>query len=404
MKALALVVFLVACGHQDEAGPEGPPGPPGEVGPQGPKGDTGERGPGGGDPGPPGPAGPIGPAGPAGATGADGATGPAGPAGATGPMGPIGPAGMTGAVGPMGPAGPQGPPGTGNPGPQGPAGPAGSGAYTEDANAFAGFTVAKTDGNGGGRDGMHARCAAELPGSHLCHASEYQLTNSATTVPAAGAWIDPSILPYALSADSDLTTESAPGFGREDNAFTCASWTSNANSGTWSSTFLRADGVTVQTSSNTFPAPAACDVQRPLACCNGAAKVQFAGFTTVAPDGAGLGTGRPGMHAACNAQFAGSHMCHIAEYLRTGSGTPVPTTGAWLDPSVNERNELVTGGSGRFGRMTSRFTCNGWTTNTATGTWSSTHLDVDGSAHLQSSNTFPQQIGCTAHRPIACCR
>lgn len=328
--------------------------------------------------------------------------GPMGVIGMTGPQGMTGPAGPTGATGATGATGPAG---MGNPGPQGPAGPAGSGALTEDANAFAGFTAATTDGNGGGRDGMHARCAAEFTGSHLCHASEYQQTNSATSVPASGAWLDPSILPYALSADSDLTTESAPGFGREDFSFTCTSWTSNANSGTWSSTFLRPDGVTQQTSSNSFPAPAACDVQRPLACCNGAPKVQFAGFTTVQPDGAGVGpNGRPGMHAACGAQFAGSHMCHIAEYLRTGSATAVPATGAWLDPSVNERNEIVTGGSGRFGRMTSRFTCNGWTTNTSTGTWSSTHLDVDGSAHLQSSNSFPAPVGCTAHRPIACCR
>lgn len=401
MKALALVLFLVACGHQEDAGPEGPPGPQGEPGPPGPKGDTGERGPGGGDPGPQGPAGPVGPAGPAGPTGPAGAIGPAGPMGAIGMMGPAGP---TGASGAQGPAGPQGPPGTGNPGPQGPAGPAGSGAYTEDANAFAGFTVAKTDGNGGGRDGMHARCAAEFPGAHLCHVAEYQLTNSATTVPAAGAWLDPSILPYALTTSDDQTIEGGPGFGREDFSYTCSSWTSNANSGTWSSMYLRPDGVTIRTSSNTSPAPAACDAQRSLACCNGAPKVAFAGFTTVQPDGAGFGTGRPGMHAACSAQFAGSHMCHIAEYLRTGSGTPVPAAGAWLDPSVNERDDVVTGGAARFGRMTSRFTCNGWTTNTATGSWSSTHLDVDGSAHLQSSNTFPQQVGCTAHRPIACCR
>ena len=304
----------------------------------------------------------------------------------------------------MGPTGATGPAGTGNPGPQGPAGPAGNGAYSEDVAAFAGFTATLSTGNGGGRDGMHARCAAEFAGAHLCHISEYQLTNSATTVPASGAWIDPSIIPYALSSDSDLTFESAPGFGREDFSYTCASWTSSATSGTWSSSFLRPDGSVQATSSNTSPAPPGCDVPRALACCNGAPKVQFAGFTAIHPDGAGVGNGRPGMHAACAAEFSGSHMCHIAEYLRTGSGTPVPAIGAWIDPSVNEHNDLVTGGSPRFGRMTARSSCNGWTTNTAAGTWSSTHLDVDGAAHLQSSNTSPQQVGCTAHRAIACCR
>lgn len=324
--------------------------------------------------------------------------------GIMGVMGPPGANGASGAMGPAGPQGPAGPAGAGNPGPQGPAGPAGNGAYSEDIAAFAGYTAALTDGNAGGRDGMHARCAAEFSGSHLCHISEYQLANSATTVPASGAWIDPSILPYALSSDSDLTYESAPGFGREDFSFTCFSWTSNTSTGTWSASFLRADGLVQSTSSNVAPAQPACNLQRALACCNGAPKVQFAGFTTVQPDGAGVGNGRPGMHAACASEFTGSHMCHIAEYLRTGSGTTIPATGAWLDPSVNERNEIVTGGSPRFGRMTSRYSCNGWTTNTASGSWSSTHLDTDGSAHLQSSNVFPAQIGCTAHRPIACCK
>lgn len=328
-----------------------------------------------------------------------GAIGLMGPMGMTGPTGPQGPAGMTGPQGPAGPAG------SGNPGPQGPAGPTGNGAYSEDIAAFAGFTTQVTDGNAGGRDAMHARCAAEFTGSHLCHISEYQLTNSATPVPSGGAWIDPSVVPYETGGN-DTTWNSAVGFGREDSSFNCFSWTSNASTGTWSTTFLRSDGVVQATSSNTFPAPPACNVSRALACCNGAPKVTLAGFTTVTPDGAGVtpNGGRPAMHAACNAQFAGSHMCHISEYLRTQSGTAVPAAGAWLDPSVNEADEVVTSGAARFGRETSRWTCAGWTTNTATGSWSSTHLDVDGSAHLQSSNTFPQQIGCTAHRPIACCK
>lgn len=326
-------------------------------------------------------------------------------------MGPMGMTGTTGSAGPAGPAGPMGlqgptgPAGTGNPGPQGPVGPAGNGAYGEDINAFAGFTAQLTDGNAGGRDAMHARCAAEFTGSHLCHISEYQLANSATLVPASGAWIDPSVIPHAASS-TDTTFNSAVGFGREDSSFNCFAWTSNTSTGTWSTTFLRADGVVQATTSNTAPAQPACNLQRALACCNGAPKVQLAGFTTVQPDGAGAtpGAGRPGMHAACNAQFAGSHMCHIAEYLRANSPVPVPATGAWLDPSVNENDDTVTGGAARFGRETSSFTCFGWTSNTATGAWSSTHLDVDGNAKLQSSNSFPQQIGCTARRPIACCR
>lgn len=309
-----------------------------------------------------------------------------------------GPAGATGAQGPAGATGPQGPAGSGNPGPQGPAGPAGTGAYTEDIAAFAGFTVATTDGNAGGRDAMHAKCATEFTGSHLCHISEYQLANSATSVPAGGAWIDPSVLPTT----GDITTDGAYANGREDYSYTCASWTS-ASATSFSASFLRADGNVQLTSSNTFPTPPACNVQRALACCNGAPKIQLAGFTTLQVDGAGTGAGRPGMHAACAAQFTGSHMCHIAEYLRADSASTVPATGAWLDPSIDENGEVATGGSPRFGRETSSYTCNGWTINTQN-PGSASYLGTDGAAHLESSNTFPNPPGCSAHRPIACCK
>jgi len=323
--------------------------------------------------------------------------------GAMGLIGPMGPAGATGTNGTNGAPGTPGTNGTnGNPGPQGPAGPAGNGAYSEDIAAFAGFTAATTNGAAGGRDAMHARCAAEFAGSHLCHISEYQLTNSPTTVPATGAWIDPSIMAYALSAGSDLTFDSAPAFGREAFNYTCASWTSSSNT-SFQTTFLRPDGRVQSASSSTAPTPPACDVQRPLACCNGAPKTSVAGFTTVTPDGAGFGTGRPGMHAACAAQFTGSHMCHIAEYLRAGSPVSVPASGAWIDPSLNERNEIVFGGSPRFGRMTQQYTCSGWTNNSGT-SYQATFLDVDGSAHTQTSSSAPLQIGCAAQRPIVCCR
>ena len=332
-----------------------------------------------------------------------GPMGPMGPMGMTGPMGTTGSAGPAGTPGAAGPAGPTGPAGSGNPGPQGPAGPAGSGAYGEEINAFAGFTAATTDGNAGGRDAMHARCAAEFTGAHLCHISEYTQANSATSVPATGAWIDPSIIPYSLSSDSDLTVNGAIGYGREDFSYTCFSWTSNASTTSFSSSYLGPDGRINLTSSNTFPTPPACNVQRPLACCNGTPKVQFAGFTTLSPDGAGTGKGRPGMHAACAAEFSGSHMCHIAEYLRTDSATSVPAGGAWLDPSVNEHGDVVTGGSPRFGRETQSYTCTGWTNNSPT-SFAATYVGADGSAHLESSNTFPTPVGCTAHRPIACCK
>jgi len=315
-----------------------------------------------------------------------------GPIGMTGPMGPPGVKGDAGAIGPAGPLG--------NPGPQGPAGPAGSGALTEDAAAFAGFTSATYDGNAGGRDAMHARCAAELANAHLCHASEYLLTTSATPIPASGAWIDSSMMPYALSFEGQFTLESSHGFGRWTQS-TCQNWTS-ASATSFAATFIAANGRVQSVSSNTAPTPPGCNTQRALACCNGAAKVRFAGFTTLVVDGAGTGGGRPGMHGACAAQFAGSHMCHVAEYLRAASSQSVPTTGAWLDPSGNERGEVTTGGSPRLGRWTSTFSCNSWTSNVQDGP-NTTFLDVDGAAKLTSPSTAPLPIGCAAQRAIACC-
>ncbi|HEY5922471.1 MAG TPA: hypothetical protein VIV11_12405 [Kofleriaceae bacterium] len=394
MKRLALVM-LIACGSSDTDG-EGVPGPqgdPGEVGPQGPAG----------------PQGPIGPAGPQGLAGADGVAGalgpmgPMGPMGLQGPAGPMGPMGATGATGMMGMPGVQGPAGPqGNPGPQGPTGPAGNGAYSEDVAAFAGFTAAKYDGSAGGRDAMHARCATEFAGAHLCHAAEYIATNSPTLVPASGAWLDPSVLPYSLSFDASLTFEGGPGTGRWTGSYTCSSWTNNSSS-SFSSTYLAASGQITTASSGTAPLPPGCNVQRSLACCNGAPKVQFAGFSSMITNGGSIAGGRPGMHGVCAAEFAGAHMCHAAEYLRATSGVTIPTSGAWLDPSVSERDEMVLDGSPRFGRWTSSYTCTGWTNPSGT-SFSSTFLDVDGDIKTHSSGTAPLPIGCAAQRAIACCR
>jgi hypothetical protein len=379
----------------------GEPGPPGEKGDKGDKGDTGERGepgpvgPGGGDPGPQGPEGPQGPQGPAGPAGPMGAMGPMGPIGMTGPAGP---AGTNGAQGPQGPQGPIGPPGSGNPGPQGPAGPAGNGAYGEDIAAFAGFTQTLSTGNAGGRDGMHAKCAAEFPGSHFCHVSEYHLTGSATTVPASGAWIDPSV-----DVNGDFTLDSSTSFGREARSTTCTAWTTDSETN-FTTTFLQPNGRVTTASSGTLPRPPGCGTLRALACCNGAPKVIFAGFTTATNTGGGFSAnGRPGMHAACNAELPGSHMCHIAEYQRANSPVSVPASGAWIDPSVDELGDFTLGAAPRFGRETSESTCAGWT-NSLTSNGTATYLGADGIGHTESSGTLPQPPGCGATRPIACCR
>ena len=391
-------------GEPGPPGEKGDKGDPGDKGDKGDKGDQGPIGPGGGDPGPQGPAGETGPAGPTGPTGPMGAMGPMGPMGMMGPIGPTGPAGTNGtngapgAQGPAGPQGPMGPPGAGNPGPQGPVGPAGNGAYGEDVAAFAGFTATLSTGNAGGRDGMHAKCAAEFPGAHLCHVSEYQLAGSATTVPASGAWIDPSV-----DVNGDFTLDSSTSFGREARSSTCSAWTTDSST-SFTTTYMQPNGRVVTASSGTLPKPPGCETPRALACCNGAPKIIFAGFTTAANTGGGFNAnGRPGMHAVCNAEFPGSHMCHIAEYQRAGSPASVPTSGAWVDPSVDELGDFTLGAAPRFGRETSDSTCAGWT-NSLTSSGTATYLGPDGTGHTESSGTLPQPPGCGAIRPIACCK
>ena len=248
-----------------EPGSAGLPGEKGEKGDRGDKGEKGDRGDKGeaGPPGSPGAAGPTGLAGPAGMTGAAGPMGPAGPMGAMGPIGPAGPKGdpgMTGTAGPMGPPGAAGPSGAagaagakGDPGPQGPPGPSGSGAYSEELGTFAGFTATTYTGAiSGGRPGAHALCAAAFPGAHLCHASEYIQSESATTVPMSGAWVDPSTL------DGDYTRMGGmPGSGRHVFGSSCSSWSTaaTASTGFWITT------------SGTISSAGDCSASRAVACC-----------------------------------------------------------------------------------------------------------------------------------------
>lgn len=373
-------------GIQGDVGPIGPAGPQGDVGPtgatgaQGPMGMMGPQG----LQGPQGPAGPQGLAGATGAAGAAGATGAAGPTGATGatgdigpagpagPMGAVGPTGATGSQGLQGPAGPPGP--AGNPGPQGPAGPPGSGAYSEDEWGFAGFTANSYLGNLGGRHIGHSICAAEFPGAHLCHSSEFIQSTTTAVVPAAGAWLDPSV-----TLDGVYTAGGAPSFGRNTGSYTCNQWTDNT--GAYSGTYVKPSGG--------ISNGGVCTTVKPLACCNAAPKVAFAGFTGAFASM----SGRSAMHAACSAEFSGAHMCHTAEYLRTDSSMTPPAVGAWLDPSMDVTGGYTAAGSAAFGRSVGSYTCNDWTD--LTGAYSGTY--VLPSAGISNGGN------CTTQKPIACC-
>ena len=128
----------------------------------------------------------------------------------------------------------------------------------------------------------------------------------------------------------------------------------------------------------------------PLACCNGLPSGAFAGFT-VAP---GPMNGRPGMHLACDTEFAGSHMCHAAEYLGTVSTAAPPAGGAWLDSSVTPRGFQTEGGAPSFGR---------WVGTSGTCRyWASTSTSYAGLV-LSSSGELDYDVSCDTPRPVACC-
>ncbi|MDQ3337436.1 MAG: hypothetical protein M4D80_19920 [Myxococcota bacterium] len=116
---------------------------------------------------------------------------------------------------------------------------------------FRGFTAATTSGAAGGRAAMHARCAAEFAGSHLCHLSEYTRAASSVTPPANGAWMDDSTYHNRFENRGAL-----PRSGRTVHANgACQAWTSN-NQFANAFAMNAAGGVRGN-----------CDVPRVLACC-----------------------------------------------------------------------------------------------------------------------------------------
>jgi hypothetical protein len=309
-----------------------------------------------------------------------------------GPPGPPGPQGATGPQGPAGPAGPEGPQGAqGVTGAQGPAGSR----WGEDAAVFAGFTTTAITGVGGGPEAMNARCASAFAGAHFCHASEYGLSNSATPVPAGGAWVDMSGGIGWYQGDEAMTSGLAgPDIGRwvQGNSYNCMGWTKTADT---SEPF---DGVVIQIDG---PGSAACTSSHVLACCSTPYLEKFAGFTTATTTG--NGGGRAAMHARCGAQFPGSHLCHSSEYYRTQNTITPPAGGAWLDLSgtLHSWGDPTTGGveaSVRSSRYLGSDTdnCLGWTTaSPGTGNpYQGMIAGLDGQSLAY----------CNTSHPLACCK
>lgn len=443
--ATSVLVLMVASGCKSGTSEESRASVTSAVGPQGESGPQGKAG----EPGPPGADGSDGAEGPAGPMGAPGEPGPAGPAGESGPQGPVGPAagglfwygtlstapsepkagegyynstdrvsyiytgttwevlaqdgapglngmpgvdgapgqdGLPGEAGPPGPAGLDG--SNGAQGPQGVAGaqgPAGT-VYGLRAARFAGFTSAAFDGAQGGRQEMHALCAAEFSGSHLCHGAEYAMATPTDMVPAEGAWMDGSF--NGVSVGSGFSCfHASMDFGRHSessSSYNCLGWTSNASN-------VRAYRAAPSGCELDY-----CDDARPLACCSTPYHEQFAGYTTMQTTGnAG---GRNQMHFICASEYPGSHMCWSGEFARANPSTDSPTGQAWVDGATDSNSDSpridckASGeNAGRYAASSSSYNCLGWTSDEST------------NQGYAMAATGCQRPSCDEEHPVACC-
>jgi hypothetical protein len=131
----------------------------------------------------------------------------------------------------------------------------------------------------------------------------------------------------------------------------------------------------------------------------GEAAASFIGFTTGTTLG-NLGS-REQMHAMCGAQFAGSHLCHVAEYGLANGASPVPANGAWVDTSgytgANSTYgdyDVATPSAGRY-VYTSTGNCSAWTALVDTYSQNETGMTI--------SATGPKSQVCNVPRALACC-
>jgi hypothetical protein len=215
-------------------------------------------------------------------------------------------------------------------------------------------------------------CASEFPGAHLCYGSEYLRANSSAPVPAGGAWID-------LSSDingSGYSGSSSPLYGRYTGT-ACTNWTTS--SGSFTGYVVGTDGGLTGV---------ACNQTHPLACCDGTPRTIFAGVTSTNA----TMSGRPQMHALCEANYPGSHMCYGSEYLRAASSVPIPAGGAWIDLSADLNGSGYSGSSSPvYGRYTGTACVNGTSTS---GSFTGYVVGTDGAL---------AGVACNQVHPVACC-
>jgi len=267
--------------------------------------------------------------------------------------------------------------------------------FGEAASRLAGFTAAQYTGVAGGREVMHARCAQQFAGSHLCHTAEYTIANSATVPPASGAWIDFSggVRTDAglVQASLDLGDVTQGRYVSQLYSGNCDNWTAAIDS----STVTRGLTITPATATSDL-----CTAMHALACCSTPYVEKFRGFTAALTTGVHPG-GRAEMHQLCGAEFAGSHMCHAAEYARAASTTSPPAGGAWLDysgflrSSTQATAEIASGDVGRYSGQLYSGNCDNWT------------AAIDSSTvtrGLTITTSGATSALCTDSHPIACCQ
>jgi hypothetical protein len=201
------------------------------------------------------------------------------------------------------------------------------------------------------------------------------LAASTTPPPADGAWLDPS------TADGPGRTWVASVNAGRASTYSCADWSNNGATNT---------GLTVTAAG--APLDRACNTAQPIACCDTPSRTGFAGFTAATTNG--NGGGRAAMHARCAAEYPDSHLCHMTEYVRASSGTPVPSQGAWLDPSgLPEGGSTTYTGLPSAGRDTMGWACAHWTLSGTT----------DSGAYVLPTTGAGMTGGCNAVRSLACC-
>lgn len=125
---------------------------------------------------------------------------------------------------------------------------------------------------------------------------------------------------------------------------------------------------------------------------------RFAGFTANAFDG--NRGGRESVNSSCAAEFAGSHICHYAEFVLANVAVAAPAQGAWLEYSSMQ----YVGPNGTVAETYGLLASSGDSVRAGLPgcqEWASNSSSVFGVVALPSGGF--QELSCAQPRPLACC-